>query len=119
MSLHLAEVNGQSYLIYSRESGVLNSEAKALELVAACGEAGTNRLLLEAGCLPESFFELRSGLAGQVLLKFSNYHLKVAAVADPKLVGNGRFAEFARETNRGHAFGVFPSRPEAEDWLGK
>lgn len=95
----------------------LTSESDALDLVAACGEAGTQNLLLHGSNLAPAFFDLKSGLAGAALLKFSNYRLRVAAVLTPEQVGDGRFAEFASETRRSHDFRIFYDRDAAVRWL--
>lgn len=109
--------NDQTYIECLPGERLLSSEEDALELVAACGEEQTNRLLLSESCLAPAFFDLRTGLAGSVLLKFSTYRIRAAAVIPPSKAGAGRFGEFARETNRGSAFRIFPTRAEAEAWL--
>lgn len=96
---------------------VLASEREALELVAACGENGTDRLMLHAGNLTEDFYRLRTGLAGEILQKFGNYRIRVAAVLTPELVNQGRFREMVLEANRGNEFRVFYNREAAERWL--
>jgi hypothetical protein len=117
MDTVLREINDQPYLESVPGSGQLLSEADALDLVAACGEAGTQRLMLHAGNLTEAFYDLKTGLLGAVLLKFSNYRIITAVVLTPELVGQSRFAEFVLETNRGRQFRVFYERQAAEDWL--
>jgi PadR family transcriptional regulator, regulatory protein AphA len=81
---------------------LIQNEQDALDLVAACGENHTNLLLLHSDNLPQEFFQLRTGLAGRILLKFSNYYLKVAAVLTPEQVNQGKFQEMVLETNRGN-----------------
>ncbi len=98
-------------------SGVLADEAGALDLVAACGEHRAERLLLHTENLSDAFFDLKTGLAGAALLKFSNYWLRVAAVVPAGRIGQGRFAEFAAETNTGRQFRIFSQRQAALDWL--
>ncbi len=119
METILREKDGITYLECLPESGQVQSEADALELVGACGESGTHRLLLHASNLPESFFRLSSGLAGTVLLKWSIYRIVAAAVLTPEQVGEGRFAEFASETNHGNQFRIFYDRASAEAWLAQ
>jgi len=97
--------------------GQVENENDALDLVAACGENETALLMLHGENLSPDFFQLRTGLAGTVLLKFSNYRIKAAAVVTPDQVGQGKFYEFVLETNRGREFGVFYSREQAERWL--
>ena len=91
--------------------------SEILELVAACLENGTDRLLLHAQNLSGDFYRLRTGLAGDVLQKLANYHIRVAAVIPPDLIGQGRFREMVLEANRGNQFRVFPDRELAEEWL--
>lgn len=117
MNTQLISRNTQTFLECLPDDWRLDSEQKALDLVAACGENGTTRLMLHAESLTDDFYDLRSGLAGSMLLKFTNYHLQVAAVIPPEKIGSGRFYEMALETNRSREFRIFPTRPEAEDWL--
>ena len=95
----------------------LANERDAVDLVAACGENGTHRLMVFAENLSADFYRLNSGVAGNILLKFSNYHIRVAAVLTPELVNQGRFREVVIETNRGNQFRVFYELTEAEKWL--
>jgi PadR family transcriptional regulator, regulatory protein AphA len=97
--------------------GVIGSENDALELVAACGEHQAESLLIHSENLNEEFFQLSSGLAGAVLLKFSIYRIRVAAVILDVRVNQGRFAEFVVETNKGRQFRIYNNRQEAIDWL--
>lgn len=97
---------------------LLSSQASGrLDLVAACGENRARRLLLHAGSLPAEFFELQTRLAGEVLLKFSNYHIKSAAVIPAEQAFQGRFGAMVLETNRGNQFRVYDNRAAALDWL--
>jgi PadR family transcriptional regulator, regulatory protein AphA len=93
------------------------SEQDALDLVATCGEAGTENMLIREGSLPDAFYDLKTGLAGAVLLKFSNYFLKVAAIISPEKIGSGRFAEFASETSHSRDFRIFHDEHSAIYWL--
>jgi hypothetical protein len=96
---------------------LMASEDDALELIAFCGESGTQQLLVHAKNLPAEFFDLHSRLAGNILLKLSNYRIILAAVIPPEKVGTGRFSEMVLETNRGREFRVFNARDEAVKWL--
>ena len=121
MEYQLVGSGSEAYLECLPQGGVIASEQDALDLVAACGENGTERLLIcsPATCRPE-FYDLKTGLAGAVLLKWSNYFIKAAAVLTPELVGDGRFSEMVLEANRsGRLFRVFYERDKAVEWLLK
>src|SRR5512133_2342013 len=98
--------------------GRIEGERDALDLIGACGEYETHRLLLHAEALTDAFYQLRTGLAGAVLQKFADYRVKTAALLTPELVNQGRFREMALEANRSnHLFHIFYTREEAETWL--
>lgn len=98
--------------------GVVQSEEEALELVAACGEYDTFNLLLPAECLADEFFNLSSGVAGAVFLKFSLYHIRCAILLPSEQAGQGRFGELVLEANRrDDALHFFSDRSKALDWL--
>lgn len=118
MQFHWVENNQHSYIELIPGTLYLASEQDALECVGVCGEHGTQRLMIHASNLAPGFFDLKTGLAGQILLKFSIYSLKVAAVVPPEIARKGRFGEMVYENNRvNQEFRVFPTRQEAEAWL--
>lgn len=118
MQFHWIEKDQQSYIELIPHTLCLTSEQDALDCVAACGEYGTPRLMIYASNLAPEFFDLKTGLAGQILLKFSIYSLKVAAVVPSEIAGKGRFGEMVYENNRvNQEFRVYPTREEAEAWL--
>lgn len=96
---------------------LLACERDAVEIAGLCGEAGTNLLLLREGNLSSGFFDLKTGLAEAALLKWSNYHIRAAAVVSAERIGAGRFYEFAFETNRGRQFYLTDDVESAEKRL--
>ena len=82
-----------------------------------CIEHGSYALLLDRGTLPASFFDLSTGVAGELVQKLVNYDVRMAAVV-PDLAGcPERFREFVAEANRGRLFRFFVTREAAIDWL--
>lgn len=118
MNYRLVEHPHNNFVEVLPGDGCIASEADALKLVGACGEFRVQRLLLYAENLSDDFYHLRTGLAGTVLLKFSNYRVKFAAVLTPELVNQGRFEEMVLEANRANnLFHVFYDRDQAVAWL--
>lgn len=107
MDFKVRLIGEQRYIECIVGKQLIEREQDALDLVAACIENATNRLLLYEGCLSPEFFELRTGLAGNILQKFVNYSIKVAAVMDLERLGQGRFREMVMEINQGSHFRVF------------
>ena len=117
INFRLVETQANNFIECLPGSQLLSSAQDALDLVGGCGEYEVSRLLIPEGCLSEEFYNLKTGLAGEVLLKFSNYRIKAAAVIPGEHLGQGKFYEFALETNRGRDFRIFPDRQKAVDWL--
>jgi hypothetical protein len=95
---------------------LIENERDVVELVGLCIESDSTRILLHSDNLPPAFFDLKSGVAGMILQKLTNYQMKAAAVL-PMKRHEGRFGEFVVETNRGHSFRIFHDRNQAERWL--
>lgn len=73
-------------------------------------------LLSESNVCPE-FFDLSSGLAGEMMQKFVNYGIQLAiVVAAPEDHGE-RFCELVREHRKHPTVRFFVSEAEAREWL--
>ena len=117
MNYRLIENQTNSFIECMPDSAPISSAQDALDLVAGCGVYGVTRLLIPESCLNENFFNLKTGLLGEILLKFSNYRIKAAVVISSEHVGKGKFYEFALETNRGRDFRIFSDLQKSVDWL--
>ena len=78
---------------------------------------GAEGLILTENDLAPEFFDLRSGLAGELFQKFTNYKLRVAIVLpDPEAYGE-RFRELAYEHTSHSLIRFVRSKDEAKAWL--
>ncbi len=67
--------------------------------------------------LQKNFFVLSSGLAGEVLQKFINYHVKVAIYGDYSKYTSKPLHDFIYESNKGKDFFFMNSREAAVEKL--
>jgi hypothetical protein len=82
------------------EGIVLADTDDALQLIADCGEAGCEKVVLRANNIAPAFFDLRTGVAGEVLQKFSTYNTRLMIVGDFSHVESKALRDFIRESNR-------------------
>lgn len=101
------------YLELTSARAPLGTEADAIDLVALCGENGANLLLLKEDILDEGFFMHKTGMAGAILQKFSNYNIKAAVVTTDKDRTVGKNLQI----RKAHNFRIFETREKAEEWL--
>jgi uncharacterized protein DUF4180 len=105
-------------ILVASDSGIcIRSFSDISDALGAC--LGAEGLILTENDLAREFFDLRSGLAGELFQKFTNYKLRVAIVlTDPDAYGE-RFGELAREHTSHVMIRFFLSKDEAENWLAE
>lgn len=94
LQLSVIRMNEERRIVIASDAGIsIRSIEDVSDAIGAClGAAG---LILTEGDLAQEFFELRSGLAGELFQKFINYRIPVAIVlSDPDAYG-ARFSELA------------------------
>lgn len=103
-------------IIIASESGVrIRTFSDISDAVSASfGSAGL--ILSEHDVIPE-FFDLRSGLAGELFQKFTNYRLRLALVVPEPGVYGERFSELAYEHRTHSMIRLVRSQDEAMAWL--
>ena len=106
-----------SYVRCAADDGQVSSEADVLDLMGACYAIDGNRLLLDEKHLHPDFFDLKTGLAGAVFLKLTNYQAKTAVFANLATIKSERFQELIYETNKGALIHFFDDLATAEKWL--
>lgn len=83
-------------------------------LAASIDQGG---LILDEKSLGPAFFDLRTGFAGEVLQKFTNYRARLAILlADPDAYGS-RFSELVYEHRTHRLVRFFGSEQQARQWL--
>ncbi|KPU43564.1 transcriptional regulator PadR-like family protein [Oxobacter pfennigii] len=109
--------DGNKYIECASAQTPIQSEQNALDLISACLENQTDMVLIHGDVLSDDFFKLKTGLAGSVLQKFSNYFVRAAVVMTDDQRIKGKFKDFLAESNKGNSFRVFSSKEQAEGWL--
>jgi len=103
-------------ILIASDSGIsIRSFKDISDAIAA--SFGSDGLILTEDDLAQEFFDLRSGLAGELFQKFINYKLRMAIVLpDPEAYGE-RISELAYEHKSHNTIRFVRSKDEAEAWL--
>lgn len=117
MDYAVVERDSLRYILCDSAESRLQTEQDALQLISACFENDAELLMLHLDVLSDEFFRLRTGLAGEVLQKLINYHIKLAVVLPDEQRMLGRFRELVAEANQGSEFRVFSDIAGAESWF--
>lgn len=102
------------------ESGeVLVAEVQdALDLMATVQyQTGCFKILLRKANVSETFFDLSTRLAGEILQKYANYGVKLAITGDFSGYASKSLRDFIYESNRGKQFFFLPDEAGALEAL--
>jgi len=109
-------MNQERRVVVASEAGLsIRSFGDISDALDACIES--EGLILTEKDLSREFFDLRTGLAGELFQKFINYNVRVAIVLpDPDAYGE-RISELAREHTSHSLIRFVRSADEARTWL--
>jgi hypothetical protein len=74
-------------------------------------------LVVSESDLSPTFFDLKSGFAGEVLQKFVNYKARLAIILSDQNAYGERFSELAQEHRNHPSVRFFATAAEAHGWL--
>ena len=81
---------------------IINDVQSALDLIMTVKfDTGADRIAINKSAVAEDFFILSSGLAGEILQKFINYHVKFAVYGDYSKYKSKPLHDFIYESNCG------------------
>ena len=117
MQIHLIHVNGIALAEIISDKIEIRNAQDALDIMANCGYQGAERIILyEKNIVPE-FFDLKTGIAGEILQKFSNYHMQLALVGDYSKYFGKSLSDFIFESNKQGRINFTGSLEEAKEKL--
>lgn len=108
-------------IVYIESEDILITDAQsALDFIATVRyEKDSNRIILDKKAIDEGFFRLSSGVAGDVLQKFINYHTKLAIIGDFSKYTSKSLHDFIYECNKGKDIFFVENLEQAIEKLSK
>lgn len=118
MNTKMIEANGHILTMIHSDSILLKDEQSALDMTMSISfETGSNRIALNQEAISEDFYKLSTRLAGTILQKFINYHIKFAIIGDFSSYTSESLQDFIYESNKGNSLFFVSSEQEAIDKL--
>ncbi len=100
MKIEITEVNGVGVAHVISETTIISSTQDALDIMMDCSYQGADSLILHEDNLTPDFFELSTGVAGDILQKFSTYNCRLAIIGNFEDVESKSLSAFIAESNR-------------------
>jgi hypothetical protein len=107
--LKIAELTADEHIIKTSEDG--------LHLLGDLYYQGYDHIIIHEKNITPDFFDLRNGMAGEILQKFSTYRVRLAIVGDFAKYPGKSIAAFIYESNRGKIVNFADSVNEALERL--
>jgi hypothetical protein len=100
---HLVTVYGTAVMVCAPDGIPIDTEGAAVELVGEALGQRADVVVVPAERLTDDFFELGTGVAGEIAQKFVNYRLRLAIVGDisRQVDDSGSLSAWVAESNRG------------------
>ncbi|WP_028548039.1 DUF4180 domain-containing protein [Paenibacillus sp. UNC451MF] len=118
MNITKLEAGGRNIAVVSSSETLIGDVQSALDLMATVHyETGCDRIVINKSLLSDSFFDLKTRLAGEILQKFINYRVKIAIVGDFSGYSSQSLQDFIYECNRGHDIFFLPTEQQAIEKL--
>jgi Domain of unknown function (DUF4180) len=99
MDFELRPIAGTRLAEAVAATAVISAAADGADLVGNLYFQGFEGVVLLERHLAPTFFDLKTGLAGEVLQKFSTYRLRLAIVGDFSAYASRSLQNFIRESN--------------------
>jgi hypothetical protein len=113
------ESEGIEYAELTDEKLVISEVQDMLDIMGDCGANGCYILIMKEENLSPDFFRLHTGLAGEILQKFSTYSFKMAILGDFSKYTSKNLQDFIRESNKGNRIFFVSDLEEALNKLKK
>lgn len=114
MNIEHLKNNGIDIAVVSGDEMVIVDTQSALDMVMTVKyETGAERIAIDKNVICGDFFILSTGVAGEILQKFVNYHVKAAIYGDYSHYTSKPLKDFIYESNRGKDVFFVATREEA------
>ncbi len=114
MNIESMKTDNVTIALVSGDETLICDPQSALDLAMTVKyETGADRIVLDKRTICDDFFILSTGVAGEILQKFINYHVKAAIYGDFSHYTSKPLRDFLYESNNGRDFFFVATREEA------
>jgi hypothetical protein len=101
MKLELNALNQPATATVISDDVVIQTTNDGVDLLGNADYLGAKHVIAEDKHFSPDFFDLKTGLAGEILQKFSNYRMKLTIKGEWQEINSKALRDFIRECNRG------------------
>ncbi len=99
------------------EVNIINTIEDGLDLLGNLYYQGFDKIMIYEKDITPDFFDLKTGIAGEILQKFSTYRIRLAIIGDFSKYTSKSLKDFIYESNKGRHINFLSSKTEALEIL--
>lgn len=100
MKIESHEINGIKIAEIIADNIIINTAEDSLDLLGNLYYQGFDKIVIRKEGITPAFFDLKNGLAGEMLQKFSNYRVQLAIIGDFAPYTSKSIRDFIFESNK-------------------
>ena len=101
MEIETHNVNGSKIAELASDELFINTTEDGLDLLGNLYYQNFDKIIIHEKNITSDFFDLKNGIAGEILQKFSNYRIRLAIVGDFTKYTSKSVKDFIYESNKG------------------
>lgn len=113
MDIQLLDIKDKKIAVINSSEVVIENVQNTLDLMANAYDLRARGIILHEKNLIKEFFDLQSGIAGEILQKFSTYRMKLAIIGEFDRYKSKSLRAFIIESNRGNLVFFVPDMQTA------
>lgn len=113
MKIETHNINDSKIAGVISEGYIINKIEDGLDLLGNLYYQGFDKIVLYEKNITPHFFDLKNGIAGEILQKFSNYRVRLAIVGDFAKYTSKSLTDFMYESNKSRHINFVSSTAEA------
>jgi len=119
MEMDIIEENGIKIAVLKSSGILLHETQDVLDLMANAIYLDSQKIIIKENQITSGFFNLKTGIAGEILQKFSNYDVQLAIIGDFSKYPSKSFRDFMFESNKYGRINFVNTFEEAKEKLSR
>ena len=106
MKIESHTINNTNIAQILSEEIIISSAEDGLDLLGNLYYQGFDKIIIHEQNITPAFFDLKNGIAGEILQKFSNYRVSLAIIGDFSPYQSKSIKDFIYESNRSNSIAL-------------